>query len=192
MARIIFTGMHIRQIRKIIEGTGLTVEIAAGTGAVIFSYRNEVVTHKRANEIIDEYRRRRGIMPDDDQGPKSPPTAPAGVPPCRPTKPSSLTSTSAPGSEPSRGRTAGQFPIIMSKAEFRKKLKNSSGGEQFTGTQMRRLTDGARNLFPVIEANGWRYRDSEDTKISKYVSSDEAYAILVRLGRITPPPSAVK
>ena len=57
--KTVFTGMHSRTIAKMIEGTGLDFNINAG-GAIVFTYKGEVVTHKRASEIIEDYRNNGG------------------------------------------------------------------------------------------------------------------------------------
>ena len=51
--------MNPRTIAKMIEGTGLDFNINAG-GAIVFTYKGEVVTHKRASEIIEDYRNNGG------------------------------------------------------------------------------------------------------------------------------------
>ncbi len=58
--KTVFTGMHPRTIATMIAGTGLDFNINAG-GAVVFTYKGEVVTHKRAIEIIDAYRAKHGL-----------------------------------------------------------------------------------------------------------------------------------
>jgi hypothetical protein len=93
MPTTVITGMSPRTLEKLCEGTGITFNINAG-GAIVFVYKGEVISHKKATEIIEDYRRRNGLPGIGEAGlstsssgalvppkkPKSPATAAAALP----------------------------------------------------------------------------------------------------------------
>ena len=81
-----------------------------------------------------------------------------------------------------------KLPLVISKTQFKERLRNSSEDEQFLGTQLEQLRAGLRDLVFVLEANGYRCRNGgPEIKTATYITADKAYDILVKAKRIQRP-----